>query len=285
MGEAYYTERQQGELARIVPDLFRTRELLFDLALKDLRIKYRYALIGFAWAVLEPLALMAVLTLIFGFVLADSTAVMSGGENQVFAVALLCGLVPWYFLANAVAPGTRSLVDYQNLVKKVYFPRELIPLSFVVTSLITFSIGFAELLLLHLLFGGSIGAGILWFPVIFLIEAALVTGMVLLFSCAYVFFRDIGPMVTVGITFAFYCTPVFYPLELVTNLESKHPWLVRLYLLNPMAELIAAYRQILFENRFPDPNLLIWPCAAAAIVCATGAIVFRKNSAFFADYL
>jgi ABC-type polysaccharide/polyol phosphate export permease len=285
MGDICYTDADQRRIWRVVPDLIRARELLLDLTRKDLRAKYRYTLMGFAWAVLEPLALMLILSFVFTFVFVDKTAILSGGEGRPFAVTLLCGLVPWQFLAHTLATGTRSLVVYQNLVNKVHFPREIVPLSTVITALVNLAIGLIELLVVHLILGGSLGFGILWFPVALAIQVVLVSGLVLLLSCAFVFFRDIDPMVYIAVVFGFYATPIFYPLQLVMNLRAAHPWLVNLYLLNPMAELVTAYRQILFENRFPDPVLLIWPCVAAVACLLTGIVVFRRNSPVFADYL
>jgi len=137
----------------------------------------------------------------------------------------------------------------------------------------------------HVAFGGTIGLGIIWFPVAFAIQLVLVAGLVLLLSCLNVAFRDIGYMVSVGIVFGFYATPIFYPLSLVMQQAERHPWVVNLYLLNPMAELIPAYRQILFENRFPDLALLAWPCVAAAVCLAVGVAVFRRRSPLLSDYL
>ncbi len=265
--------------------MVRSRELLFDLAWKELRVRYRYAFMGFLWAIIEPVALMLILTFVFTLVFAGKTAALRGETPAPFAVVLLCGLIPWQFLANSLTTGTRSLIDHQELVKKVYFPREVVPLSAVGTCLVNFVIGLAILAIVHLIMGGSIGLGVCWFPVVFLIQLVMVCGLVLLCSCLNVFFRDIGYMVSVGIVFGFYATPIFYTLEDVLRLGGAHPWLVRFYMLNPMAELNTAYRQVLFESRFPDPHLLVWPIIFSMLILAIGVVVFRRNSAFLSDHL
>ncbi len=285
MSNVVYTDTQQRRILGVTRDLVRARELLFDLAWKDLRVRYRYALMGFLWAVLEPVVMMLILTFVFSMVFAGKTAALTGGSDRPFAVFLLCGLIPWQFLAAALTAGTQSLVNHRNLVNKVYFPREVVPLAAVATCLVNLLIGLAVLLGVHVAFGGTIGLGIIWFPVAFAIQLVLVAGLVLLLSCLNVAFRDIGYMVSVGIVFGFYATPIFYPLSLVMQQAERHPWVVNLYLLNPMAELIPAYRQILFENRFPDLALLAWPCVAAAVCLAVGVAVFRRRSPLLSDYL
>ncbi|MDQ1255579.1 MAG: Transport permease protein [Candidatus Hydrogenedentes bacterium] len=285
MSQVIYRDTDQRRVSRVFRDLVQARELLVDLAWKDLRVRYRYAVMGFLWAVLEPVALMLILTFVFTLVFKAKTTVLGGNVDRPFAVLLLCGLVPWQFLATSLSVGTRSLIDSQNLVNKVNFPREVIPLAAVGTGLVNLVIGFAVLLVLHVALGGAIGLSVVWFPVVFGIQLVLVVGLVLLLSCGNVFFRDIGYMVGVGIVFGFYATPIFYTLDLVNKMDKTHPWLVRLYYLNPMAELIEAYRQILFECRFPDIALLVWPCVVALACLVVGVVVFRRNSALFSDHL
>jgi len=285
MSEVVYTNTQQGRVSGIVRDLIRARELLIDLIWKDLRVRYRYALMGFVWAVLEPVAMMLILTFVFTVVFKAKTAIVQGEGDPPFAVMLLCGLVPWQFLASALTAGTRSLIDSQNLIKKGYFPREVVPLAAVSTGLVNLVIGCVVLLVVHVALGGTIGLGLVWFPVVFAIQFVLTVGLVLFLSCVNVYFRDVGYLVGVGIVFGFYATPVFYPLELVMEHAAAHPVLLQTYLLNPMAELNTAYREILFQNRFPDVMLLVRPCVAAVACLAVGLVTFRRHSPVLSDYL
>ena len=285
MSDVVYTDTQQRRVLGLFRELVQARELVLDLAWKELRIRYRYALMGFLWAVLEPVAMMLILTFVFTIVFADRAAGLRGGDTRPFAVVLLCGLIPWQFLASGLIKGIQSLIDHQNLIKKIYFPREIVPLAALTTCLVNLVIGFVVLLVLHVSLGGRLGLGMVWFPVVFAIQFTMVAGLVLLFSCLNVHFRDVGYIVGVGIVFGFYATPIFYTLDLILRLQSSHPWIVRLYLLNPMAELVTAYRQILFENRFPDPALLVWPCAVAVACALAGLIVFRRQGPLLSDYL
>ncbi len=288
MQTLHYDSTQQRRLGRILPDLIRGRELLADLVRKDLRVRYRYAVIGFLWAVLEPLALMLVLTLVFTF-LFDIDEVRGGGvqgeNSHPYAVVLLCGLIFWQFTATALGRATQSLIENENLVKKVFFAREIIPLAAITYPLINLGIGFLLLLAVHLMLGGGIGLAVLWFLPVFLIQLTLTTGLGLLFSCGNVAFRDVGYIVSVAVTFGFYASPVFYDLGLVINNPDVPQWAENLYLCNPMAGLLTAYRQILLEQRCPDLQYLALPALLAAAALASGAIVFRRAAPTLSDRL
>jgi lipopolysaccharide transport system permease protein len=289
MGGFDYNSARQRDLIRLFPDLIRARELLLDLIWKDLRARYRYALMGFLWAVIEPLALMLVLTFVFSVLFRFSgREVGERGAGPDFAVMLLCGLIFWQYLSSALTGATRSLVDNQHLVKKVYFAREVIPLAAIFFPLIYLGIGFLVLLGVHLIRGGMLGMGLLWFPFVFGIQLALTAGLSLFLSSAFVLYRDIGHIVTMGVTFGFYGTPIFYPLELVERAVEKGAvpdWFMTLYLVNPMAGLVTAYRQILFDLRFPDLTLLVWPLCAALLSLVLGALLFRRTGPTLSDYL
>ena len=284
-GEIYRSEEQR-RIPRMLPELLRARELLLDLVWKDLRVRYRYAAMGFLWAVLEPLALMLVLTFVFTVVFADKVRLAATPDGPPFAVMLLCGLVFWQFLAGAMSNATHSLTDNDSLVKKVAFPREVIPLAALGYPLVNLCIGFGVLLAVHVLyFHGPLGLAVLWFPVVFVIEFVLATGLALLLSCAHVHYRDVGYIVGVGTMFGFYASPVFYPLEFVLRSDTLPPWALRLYLANPMAELLTAYRQLLFELRFPDLWLLVWPSVVAVASLAAGIVLFRRTGPTLSDHL
>jgi ABC-type polysaccharide/polyol phosphate export permease len=268
---------------RIIPDLIRCRELLLDLVTKELRIRYRYALMGFLWALLEPLLMMGILYFVFGVVFG-----LRGGTTtpSMYAVSLLTGLVFWQFLSHTLGAASRSLVDNGNLVNKVLFAREVIPLSVVGVNLVNLLIGVAILLSLFFIVGGRLGVQALWIPVLFGIEVMFVLGMALLLSSLNVFYRDVSYIVDVGLTFAFYATPIFYDYH--TNVVPKfaqYPWLEYVYLLNPMVGLITLYRQVLLQNLPPTAGFIAWPAIEAAVVLVLGVIVFRRKAGIMADYL
>lgn len=287
MGIPVYDSRIQRHFGGLFRDLIRARELMLDLVRKDLRARYRYALMGFLWAVLEPVALMAVLTFVFSFLLGGHPLSGAGpaAAETPFAVFLLCGLIFWQFTANTVQSSVRCLIDNQNLVKKVYFVREAVPLAGLGYPLVNLAIGFVLLVVLHLALGGGIGVAMLWVPILFGLQLLLTAGAALLLSCTNVLFRDIGYMASVAVLFGFYATPVFYPLELVLNSQRLPALAKGLYLLNPMAELLTAYRQAMFELRTPDLWLFVWPGISGLLLFLLGAWTFRRLGPTLSDHL
>lgn len=279
-----YDSLEPDTPVRVLRDLVRARELLLDLVWKDLRARYRYAVMGFLWAVLEPLLFMTLLAVVFSFILGDRAA-LTGAGSRPYAVQLLCGLIFWQYFSGAVSAATHSLVDARHLVKKVRFPQEVIPLAACLVPLVNLAIGFALLGVTHVLFGGKFTAGYLIIPLIFSIELLLTLGLALWFSCGHALFRDVGNMVSVGLMFGFYASPVIYPADLVAKTQHLPAWLAGLYWLNPMAGLLTAYRDLLFEGSISGMGLLVCPAACAVLIFLTGLAVFRKTAATIADSL
>lgn len=279
-----YDSRVERQVWRIIPDMIKARQLLFDLVWKDLRVRYRYAVMGFLWAVIEPLAFTLILTFVFSFVLADRAALANADTGPPFAVMLLCGLIFWQHFSTSLAVATTSIVANKNLVKKVRFTREVIPIATCCMPLVQLKIGFVMLIVAHLFLGGSIGLSLFYFPLLFLVQFALTIGIALFLSCGHTYFRDIGNLVNVLLLFGFYASPVFYPAELLHG--SRLPvWLSYAYMANPMAGLLTAYRQILFEQRISDLTLLWWPVICSVLALIIGAVVFRRHAATMADQL
>ncbi|HOV74893.1 MAG TPA: ABC transporter permease [Candidatus Hydrogenedentes bacterium] len=285
MSALAYTSEKQGDPWRIVPDLLASRGLLRDVVWRELRARYRNAMMGFLWAVVQPVLMMAILLFVFGYLLGDIMQARGLRSERPSAVFLLCGLVPWQFLAVALACGTHSLIESQELIKKVYFPREIIPLAAVVNCLVNFFVGFVTLLVFIIVRDGvlALGAGLFCVPFIFAIQFMLVLGLALLLSALNVHYRDVGYMVDVVLAFGFYATPIFYPLGMVSS--RLDGFLFNLYMLNPMANLVTAYRQALLDNVFPEPMLLLRPLVVAVLCLLIGAVVFRRNAPTLADYL
>ncbi len=284
MSGMVYSSARERDILKVLPDLIKARELLRDLVWKELRARYRYAVIGFLWAVLEPLLFTLILGFVFAVLLADKASFVRGDNGPPFIVMLLCGLVFWQYTSTALTNATFSLIANQNLVKKVHFTRETVPLASVCVPLVNLAVGVVLLLAVHLLLGGRLSWALLGMPVVFGIQFVLTAGLALLFSCGHVMHRDVGNLVTVGLLFCFYASPVFYPLEMVRAAQFFPGWVTPLYMLNPMAGLLTAYRRILFDGQFPG-LLCLWPALAAALVLAAGLVVFRRNAPTFSDYL
>ncbi len=284
MSLSFYTNAQQSQLRQVVPDLIRARQLLGDLVWKDIRVRYRYALMGFFWAIIEPLIMMAVLTFVFAYVFQLRFPGVAGEASpRETAVNILTGLIAWQFFSTGIIASTNSLIESRSLVTKVNFPREVIPLAAIGVSFVNFVIGAVLLLAIYTLLLWQLpGLAILWLPAIFAIELAIVCGLGLLFSCLNASFRDVGYMVNAALLFGFYASPIFYEPGLV---EEAFPKLYPLYFLNPMAGLISAYREALFLNQAPSLVHLISPMVFAVGSSLAGIIVFRKSAATLSDKL
>jgi ABC-type polysaccharide/polyol phosphate export permease len=284
MSEPYYTNAHQNQLRRVIPELIRSRELLMDLVWKDIRVRYRYASMGFLWAVLEPLFMMLVLTFVFSYLL----DIRFGEGGPTFdATSILAGLVAWQFLSTSISSATRSLIDSRNLVTKVGFPREVIPLSTVGVACVNFAIGGMLLLILcTVLLDNFLHPAIVFVLPVFLIQLVMIVGLGLFLSAANASFRDVAYMTDAVLLFGFYASPIIYPVTMVRDTLAKYdPLLYKLYFLNPMAGLITAYREALFDKHFPNPAILAWPLAFSIIMLLLGGLLFRKSAPTLADRL
>lgn len=290
MNKVVYSDAYQRDFTRILPDLIRSREVLWDLIWKDFRIRYRYALMGFLWAILEPLMLCLILTFVFSFVFQLRNLDPTIESRWDFAALLLCALIPWQFFSHGVNTSANSLVDHRDLVGKIYFPREIVPLSTVGIAAVNFFFSFLVLLVLLAAFGRPPGAAAGWALVLILIQGALICGLSLFLAAANVKFRDIKYMLDVALVFAFYATPIFYTIRTVktavdTRLDETWSWLYYVYFVNPMVGLVTSYRDVLVYNRRPDWELLAWPALFAAASLAFGAYFFRRRAGLLSDYL
>lgn len=284
MSSVVYSNVEGQGFARALRDLVRSRGLLWDLVSKDLRARYRNAVMGFVWAVLQPLIMMLLLYFVFGVVFKDRSG--AGDQNErPYAVVLLSALIFWQFFASCLSRATTSLIDNADLIKKVYFPREVVPLASMGNSVVNLAIGFAVLLAIHVVLGGHLGVGLVWMAIVFAVQCMLQVGLALLCSSLNVRFRDVGYSVEVALLLGFYATPIFYSLEQVQGAAVNHPALLSLYMLNPLVGIVTGYRTAFLDNTFPGLSVLGWPFVCAAALLAIGVVVFRKAAPTIADHL
>ena len=289
MNPVTYTNTQQGQARRVLPELLSHRQLLMDLVWKELRVRYRYAVMGVAWAIVEPLLLMLVLTFVFSFVFQIRFEGLTGeADARTTALLILSGLIAWQFFSIGVSTATTSLVENRSLITKVHFPREVIPLASIGVALVNAVIGAVIFGLLYcVLLGHFPPLLIVFIPLIALVHLLLVIGLALLCSCLNAQFRDISYIVNALLMFGFYATPIFYEPAFVNarlaerGLESWYPALF----INPLCGLITAYREILFYQQLPSWQLLAWPTVCAILVLGVGVKVFRSQSPTLADKL
>lgn len=283
MGTLSYSSRDARRLSDVPRDLLRARGLLAQLVLRDIRVRYRYTAIGVLWAVLEPLALMLVLTFVFSFVLADRASFAKDASALPFTVFLLTGLVFWQFTSASLTHAAASILDNRNLVKKIRFPREVLPLAALGYPLVNLSVGVLILFGLHLSLGGVAHASLFWVPAIFAVQLCLTAGLALLLACGNVHYRDVGYILAVLLLLGFYASPIFYPASLVTAAPLPG-WLTFFYHANPMVGLIESYRAAL-QGQTPPLSALLWPALTAILSLISGIIVFRRLSPTLSDHL
>jgi lipopolysaccharide transport system permease protein len=286
MSRPYYTNEYPTQLRRLIPDLVRARELWFDLVWKDVRIRYRYAALGLLWAVLEPLFMMLVLTFVISVVFELQPGRRPDGVGPGFdAVFILSGLLAWQFLAAALTSSARSLIDGENLVTKVNFPREVLPLAAIGSACVNLIIGAVLLSAVYLVTIGLPPASAGWAVALIGVEVMLAAGLGLLVATLNLAFRDVGYITNAALLFGFYATPVFYSPEFVQNALAARDleWLYPVYFVNPMAGLITGLRQALFYQQTPDVSLVAWPVFCAIALFATGLIVFRRRAGTLSD--
>lgn len=283
MSRVYYSSADSRRIRNVIPDLVRSRGLLWDLVSKDLRARYRNAVMGFVWAVLQPLLLTTILYFVFTVVFPGGRVAGMGGDHP-FAVYLLCGLVFWQFFASCLSRSTVSLLENHELVKKAAFPREVIPLASLGNCAVNCAIGFAVFVVVRFWLEGGFGWGLVWLPFILTIQCALIVGLSLLTSSLNVQYRDVGYIVEVALMFGFYATPIFYSFEKAQQMAS-HSTLFVLYMLNPMVGIITAYRQALLDNQTPSAVQIVYPLLFSVCALILGVVVFRRRAPLLADRL
>jgi lipopolysaccharide transport system permease protein len=247
-------------------------ELLMNLTRREVKGRYSQTLFGFGWAIAQPLATMAVFTLVFSRL----ANILSDVPYPVFAYA---GLVPWFFFLNSVNSGTMSLVQYRNIVTKTYFPREIIPVSQVCSRLIDLGASATFVAVLMAYYRVGVTRWALLVPVLLLLLFAFTTAVTLLTSSVNVFYRDVSPVVQIGLQLWLYLTPIAYPLAKVP--PQYRGWMA----LNPLSGIIEGFRSAIVYGREPDWGLLTL-CAAVTAGCVAGSFVlFKRLDRYFADVI
>lgn len=269
-------------------DLGSSRELVGNLTLREVRGKYKRTALGQLWSLLNPLATMVIFTVVFGVLLRVEVPPGSPSGIDVFALWLMCGLIPWTFMSNAVTSGMSALVANANLVTKVYFRREVLVAANVFSWDVTFGIELLVLSAALLAFGAMV---LPWLPLVIvfgLVLTAFGLGLALMLAVANVYFRDTQHFLSIFMQFWFYATPIVYPATLVpdsTELLGVRIPLRTLYELNPMEHFVAVFRALLYDNRFPELGDVIFTVGAAMVALLAGWTIFRRYEPRLAEEL
>lgn len=254
-------------------ELVRFRDLLWSWVVREIKIRYKQSFLGAAWAVLQPLALMLMFTLVFSVLVDIETG------DVPYPLFSYTAVLPWTLLHTSITFATSSLLTNMNLVTKTYFPREILPLGSVGAALLDFLIASTVFAGMMLIYRVPLTTAVIWLPLLVSIQMALILGVAFITSSLSVNYRDIRFIVPLGLQLWFYATPVIYPLSLV-------PERFRLiYMLNPMSGLIVSYRAVLLHGQPPPLGYLAMAASAALVVLAVGYALFKKLEPSFADVI
>lgn len=262
------------------------RDLLWNLVVRDLKVRYKNSVLGVAWSLLNPLLMMLVFTVVF-------TVFWPNNQVAHFSAFVLTGLLPWNLFQASIMGAAYSIVGNANLVKKVYFPREVLPIAVVLSNAVNFLL--ALLVLFPVLWMNDIPLTrhAVWVPVILLIQICFTVGLALVVSTLNVFYRDTAMVLDVGLLAWFFLTPIFYPMEFIPATKVVLGVALPVHRLvrwvNPMASIIDSYRIVLYgsiEGTGPAPPALDFmarTAVTAILVLVVGWWFFRRYSGRFGE--
>ena len=260
-------------LLRELRGLWQYRDLFYTLTVHRIKVRYKQSVLGLAWAILQPLSLMLIYTVIF------SVIAKLPSEGAPYAVFAYAALLPWTFFSTSLTSATTGLVSHSQLVTKVYFPREILPLTYVSASLFDFVIASSFLIALFIYYGVGLTSYALYAIPILVLLTALATAFGLFLSAVQVRFRDIGVAMPLLLQIWMFATPVVYPLSAV-------PLRLRgVYALNPTVGVIENFRRVVLQGVAPDLYSLAISAIVAAIVLPLAYLYFKRVEATMADII
>ena len=229
---------------RLAKELWEYREMVISLVKRDLKSRYKGSVLGFLWMFLNPLLQLAVYTVVF-------STIMRMGIDK-FYLFLFVALVPWLFFSTCLSMGTTVIFSQQDMVKKIYFPREVLPLAFTISQFVNMLLSFLVIFAVILCSGIQLSLpALLFLPLVMLIEFVLALGVTYLVSALNVYFRDLEHILGILSMAWMYLTPILYPIEMVPEQFTQ------LFYLNPMTSITIAYRDILYFGRMPDRKSVV----------------------------
>jgi lipopolysaccharide transport system permease protein len=259
-----------ADLREMVEEQVQYRELLYQMTKRDLLIRYKQTAMGFAWAIFMPLVNTAIFSVIF-------TRVAPIDAGMPYPLFAYCGLLVWNFTASSLRFAVTSLTSNTSLVTKVYFPREIFPVSAVLVSLVDFAVGAIVLVALMAYYGVSPSAALLFLPVVVLVQVVFTAGVALLLSMGNLFYRDVKYLFELLVAVWMFVSSVLYPVSLIGGTTG------RLLLLNPMTPIIDAYRDVLLRGVLPSPGPFGAAAGLAFAVFGTAWVLFHRAEFQFAE--
>jgi ABC-2 type transport system permease protein len=271
---------------RQIGAVVRRRDLLINLTLRELRSRYKKSALGWAWSLINPLAMVGIYALVFSFFLKIEPPVGEPSGLQSFVIYLLCALIPWIYFSNSVQTALDALVGNAGLIKKVYFPRDMLVMAVVGSMLVSMLIEMSVVIVILLIAGNFV---LPWIPMVLVlmaIETLLVLGASLFLSVANVYFRDVKHFIAIAMQALFYATPIVYPLSVVPDdvdvLGITIP-LGDIYRLNPLVQMVQAFRAVLYDLRFPPLDTMLYLIGWGIGVLAAGYWFFDRHQRRLAE--
>lgn len=254
---------------KIIKNLYLYRELLKTNVKKDIRGKYKGSFLGVLWSFLNPLLMVLVYAIVF-------TTIMKWDEPN-YIQYLVCGVIPWTFFTTSMNLGIGSIKNNAGIIKKVYFPREILPISAVLSGLVNFYISCVIVLLFCIIGGLGVSWHIILVPFIGFIQFLITTGLVLGLSAINVYIQDTEYIIQFVLNMLFYATPILYP---VTVFPEAFRWLLTV---NPLTHIIMAYRDFFMYHQLPSFNSALYMVVCAIVIIVLGIFIFRKLEKGFAE--
>jgi ABC-type polysaccharide/polyol phosphate export permease len=252
-------------------NLWHRRELLWNMTVRHLRGQYKQSVLGYAWALVMPLAQMVILTFVF------STIIRLPSQNVPFALFLFVGLLPWNFFSTALSSATDSVAGASSLVTKVYFPREILAAAAILTKVVDLAFASVILVALMLYYGHTPQLTTAWLPLLFFTQFLFTLGLSLPLAALNLYFHDVRYLVGVALTMWFYLTPIIYPIDIVPERYQL------LFDLNPLSLFINAYRRVLLHGESPDFEKMFLGLGISLATLLIGYYLFKKMEPGFAD--
>jgi ABC-type polysaccharide/polyol phosphate export permease len=261
-------------------ELWTYRELIYNLVARDLKVRYKNSVLGVVWSWLSPLLMMLIFTFVFG-------VLWEREDIPNYHIFFFSALLPWNFFTGAVMAGVMSIVGNGHLLKKVYFPREVLPISVILSNLINFLIALPIFFMLALASGARLTRWVLLLPIPILIQVAFVTGLVLVLSTLEVYYRDTHMVLDPIIQAWFFLTPIIYPVstlpQKVTLLGRSFDPRLWIFRLNPMASVVNTYQDLLYRGHPTGWDFLARTAVTAVVMLIFGYWFFKHFSDNFGE--
>lgn len=249
------------------------RELLFNLAYREINQRYKQSILGYAWVIINPLFQLLVLSFVF------STIFRIASYNVPYIIFLIIGLLPWNFFIQSLSSSANALVGNASLITKIYFPREILVYATIIAKAVDFFYSVLIAIFFIIFYKISINLAILWVIPILIIQLFFTAGLSLIISSFNLFYRDIQYLLNLIIQIWFYLTPIIYPVE---QFPEKYRFI---FSLNPMSVIINDYRQVILGGKAPNLNSMMVAAVVSLVFFGISYVIFKKQEGEFADYV